>query len=381
MAIVNLGAILEYGKQTAVLKRVAGIANRDGAPTTTSPMTNGSVATGKVKLMVSKKGDGEKDMEVDGEGDENAIGSRRIVTGIQISPAVSEATPAPGEIPDPLRLAAKLTFTILSHVLKKPTRQATPFAKETLNPYITIVLTFLATIFKDRHALATLERLVPWEELASFFTSIPRQVIAHELQKERGDSGLLLTSGCSPLPEDWCLRGLGWGGKKVYERGFWGKEVISEDVRNVEMEVLEKCETNEDMMDGVIEDEDEDEQVKGKSDPGKQEMRGRWIRVARAALKIRRAVQGLNYCPPAIANERGVWRVEGNLADKVAQWREEQRLAREVEERRLAGKRWDDDSMDVDEGESIEMEEEDIEDDENGLDVSDEVKALKVSAL
>lgn len=382
MAVVNITAILEYGKQNAVLRRVAGIGSREGGPVTSGPVNgNGAMATGKVKLMMVKKADGEKDMEVDGEEGGDMTNVRRMVTGIQISPAMSEATP-PGEIPDTLRLAAKLTFKMLKHVLKKPTRHATPFARETLNPYITVVLTFLATIFKDRQAFGTLERLVPWEELANFFSSIPRHVFSHEQQKERSEAGALLTSGCAPLPEDWCLRGLGWGGKKVFERGFWGKDATAEDVKNMEMEVLDKCESNEDMMDGIIEDEDDDGQTKGRSDPGKQEMRGRWVRVARAALKIGRMVHGLNYSPP-MGDERGAWRVEGILADKVAQWREEERLAKEEEDRRLAGKRWDDDSMDIDEGENIEVEEEedDGDDYEDGVDDAEEVKALKVRAL
>jgi protein SMG6 len=67
------------------------------------------------------------------------------------------------------------------------------------------------------------------------------------------------------------------------------------------------------------------------------------------------------------------WSVEGALAEKVAQWREEERVEREEEEARRMGKRRVDDAMDVDEdAESVSEESED--EDEND---SPEVKELK----
>ncbi|KAJ3473398.1 hypothetical protein NLI96_g13022 [Meripilus lineatus] len=67
MAVINISAILEYRKQTAVLKHVAGIKGIVAA--SSSPISgNGAIATGKVKLMVGKKPDeGDKDMEIDNE--------------------------------------------------------------------------------------------------------------------------------------------------------------------------------------------------------------------------------------------------------------------------------------------------------------------------
>jgi hypothetical protein len=35
----------------------------------------------------------------------------------------------------------------------------------------------------------------------------------------------MLTSGCTlPLPEDWCMRGMEWVGRRVFERGYWKNE-------------------------------------------------------------------------------------------------------------------------------------------------------------
>ena len=312
MAIINLGSILEYGRPNAVLRQVSGIEGRTGPPIT---ITNPAMAA-KVKLMVAKKLDGdEKKMDVDGEREGE---HKEPADGTPLSPVMSEITPTATEgpsLPTQLKLAMQLTFAMLSHTFHKPTRQTTPFASHMLNPYITILFTFLATILKDRHALTVLERAIPWEDLAAFLNSnLSRRLLAAEQQKERGDAGMLLTSGSTPLSEDWCLRGLGWGGKKVYERGFWNKEAVNED-ENMELEVLDRDEAEEEMMDGIIEDEDGDDK---KQQPGRQEMRGRMLRVARAALKISKAVPGFVFVPPTSPEGRGEWRVEGALQDKVA---------------------------------------------------------------
>jgi protein SMG6 len=70
------------------------------------------------------------------------------------------------------------------------------------------------------------------------------------------------------------------------------------------------------------------------------------------------------------------WNVEGKLAEKVTQWKEEDQAEREEEERRRMGRRWTEDPMDVDEAEDDDISEEESGDDEND---SEEVKTLKVS--
>lgn len=179
-------------------------------------------------------------------------------------------------------------------------------------------------------------------------STLSRRLLAPEQDEERSVSGRLLTSRSTPLSEDWALRGLGWGGKKIYERGFW-KDAISEE-ENVEMEVLNRDETEDEIMDGIIEDEDGDDK-KEKAQPGKQEMHARIVRVARAALKIGKAVHGFVFVPPSTPEGRGEWMVEGVLTEKVARWKEEERKEWEEEERCLRGARWDEDSMEVDEEE------------------------------
>ena len=97
---------------------------------------------------------------------------------IQISPTTSEANKAAGsyanKCPASFRLVAHFTFAMLSHILKIPMQKPSLFAKSTLNPYMTIVLTFLATISRYPASLLTLKHNVPWwDKLATFFATVP----------------------------------------------------------------------------------------------------------------------------------------------------------------------------------------------------------------
>ena len=51
MALVNISALLEYGRPTAVLRRVAGIETRPGAPSL-SPTLPVGITAGKIKVLM-----------------------------------------------------------------------------------------------------------------------------------------------------------------------------------------------------------------------------------------------------------------------------------------------------------------------------------------
>jgi len=100
---------------------------------------------------------------------------------------------------------------------------------EVPNPYITMLLTFLLTIFKQPNALIILERWVPWQALADLANGGPDAGAGNG-----GGSGPSIiptanalaeipskVTGGMPLPEDWCLRGMSWVSRRVFERGFW----------------------------------------------------------------------------------------------------------------------------------------------------------------
>ena len=370
MAVVNLSAVLEYGKPSGVLKRAGGVGPREAGPAAMRVMAKRGVVD-EEKMDV----DGEHGTDVDMQSVSSATAAL-FTNSVQVSPAMSDAETDSPEHPAPFKLALQLTFAMFSHVLRHPTRKSSPFARSTLNPYLTVLLTFLATVLKHPQTLEMLERSVPWEELARFFAKVPRNVMAAQGLAEvkrhgsrGGDRWVMLTSGCAPpLDEDWCLRGMEWVGRKVYERGFWK----SGEERRAEIEVLDESEAGE-ITDGHIEDDDDDEGESRSSGLGG-EMGRRWVRIVRCAVGIVGVVDGFTW----IEGTRE-WKVEGSLAEKVKHWREADQIEREEEERRRMRTRWADDSMDVDdEGLDDGLSEESDNEDE---DDSEEVKALKVCLL
>ncbi|TEB34904.1 hypothetical protein FA13DRAFT_1788526 [Coprinellus micaceus] len=119
------------------------------------------------------------------------------------------------------------------------------YVRSTLNPYLTVLLTFLSTILKQTADLNVLKRAIPWQELATLFGTIPQRVMASQgllhptAPSVSSDCWAMLTSGVAPpFSEDWCKRGVEWVGCKGFERGYWK----SGDNREAELEVLEQNE-------------------------------------------------------------------------------------------------------------------------------------------
>ncbi|KIY61836.1 hypothetical protein CYLTODRAFT_203267 [Cylindrobasidium torrendii FP15055 ss-10] len=337
MAVVNIGSILEYGKPSGVLKRLGGVGSRD--PGTAAAM----------RVMAKREAMADESMDVDA----------------APSSATSPPTAEELDLPLQLQLAMQLAFEMFSYVLQRPTRKPSPFARSTINPYLTVLLTFLSTILKHTGSREVLERSIPWDALAAFFATVPRTVMSSQhldhvmpADARRWD---MITSGCAPpLPEDWCLRGMEWVGRKVFERGYWRSGLE----KKVEQEVLNAAE-EEDMTDGHIEDDDDEEGEQGSY--GK-----RWVRLVRCAIEVTGAVDGLEW-----TQGTREWRVEGALAQKVAVWKEQARVENEEAERRRGGTRWADDAMEVDDEGILGASEESDEDSDND---TPEIRALKVCA-
>jgi hypothetical protein len=109
MAVINISAVLEYGRPSGVLKKAGGVGGRET-----------SSAAG-MRVMAKRGLLDEESMDVDGD---------------TVSPALSEATSSTIEYPLPFKLALQLTFSVLTHVLHNPTRRASQFARSTLNPLL-----------------------------------------------------------------------------------------------------------------------------------------------------------------------------------------------------------------------------------------------------
>ena len=335
MAVVNIGALFEYGKSDALIRP--------------SPSDAGSSGTtsAKKRELVAKMGD----LAVSGT---PAVSSPTAMEVDSTTPTVLVAKEQDEdmqtEVPYALQLTIQLAMEMFSFCLRHPTRRASAFAKPTLNPYITLMFTFLSMNLKQSTTLSLLEKYIPWEDLTAFLSSAPRGLMDAEAA-----TGHRLTSGCTPLPEDWCLRGMEWLGRRVYERGFWKPQ----PGHTCEGDVLENNELNsvDADSDGVIED------VNVTSGDAWIE-RGRWVRIARAAL-ILAGFTGVEY-----ARESGEWGIGPRLAEKVEGWREAERCEREEEERRRV-RNWEELEVEViGEEDSMEIDEEYL----DGLD--DQTRAL-----
>ena len=145
MALVNISSLLEYGRPTAVLQRIAGIETRTSGGPGMSPTLPTGAAAGRMKVLMVKRLDGDMS-KMDIDDDATATGEPHL------SPAPQEP-----ELPTALSLA------MLSHTLRHPFRRPSEYATPTLNPYNTIILTFLAAVLREPSARAALEHAVPWE--------------------------------------------------------------------------------------------------------------------------------------------------------------------------------------------------------------------------
>lgn len=362
MGVINISSILEYGRPSGILRKVGAVGPKEaGGPQAAAMRVMAKKAAAGVPGSVPLDGVDEEKMDVD---DDSQGIDPSMKSGSSQDPSAPEHPPA-------FKFALQLTFSMLAYVLRHPTRKSSQFARSNLNPYLTILLTFLSTILKHSPTLEVLERAIPWDELATFFTTIPRKVMTAQGLLSPGKSQgttperwVMLTSGCPPpLSEDWCLRGMEWVGRKVYERGFWK----SGEERKAEIEVLEECEGQE-LTDGRIEDDDGDDGDNKASASGGRDIFRRWVRIARCAVGVAGAVEGF------IWNEgTREWSVQGKLAEKVKRWKEEDEIEREADERRRMGRRWADDPMDIDD----ETADDSLSEESDNEGDSEEIKALK----
>ncbi|KIL61931.1 hypothetical protein M378DRAFT_1056679 [Amanita muscaria Koide BX008] len=115
-------------------------------------------------------------------------------------------------------------------------------------PVSSVILTFLLTLIKHPLALR--------EDLAAFLTTIPKKYGpskqgAIPSSTNTAERGKWITNGCTPpYRKTWCLRGMEWESRRVFERGYWKSDSITS-----ELDVLAKGDHFE-TTDGKIEDDD-----------------------------------------------------------------------------------------------------------------------------
>ncbi|KAF8323175.1 hypothetical protein DL93DRAFT_2162363 [Clavulina sp. PMI_390] len=394
MAVLAIGSLLEFGKSDAVLRRACGLSSvpppsassQASRPNDSSRPTSWSTDGGSINIAVSAHGAAKAQPWVADQAAAAASGSSMLPIPessrmeeddpSNLSRPMQALTTDSPQFEDPrskqaqmlLNLALEVAFTTLGHLIKtKPYMPAqSDYVKPPLNPYITIMLTFLSTIFKYPGVHPLIERWIPWGALAD--------LLGHALRKANGpsDKDVPLFSTSQLLPEDWALRGMEWTNRRVYERGFWAKPhkgPLGAMVQG-EMDVIVASNTimspsfiganpnapasasiGADGLDGIVEDDDDEEDAADSMDldgaHGSRHHRSsrrpklspaqalgvvRWKRMGSIADMLVRVVPGFRWDP----NSLSIVIVE-DLADKIALW--EQERMNEEEERALAAAR------------------------------------------
>lgn len=399
MGVINLASCLQYGAEDGLLKRAGSEENRrpmrrDGggaqADANGHSSQNGTGSNAPQAIMIHAVG-GKRSSEPDVDGASSEGGSDDLLSSSAIPPpqegevrplqkptATGSSAEDEEALPLPFRHALRLSFSILSFCLAHPIRRDS-LGKSIINPYITIFLTFLSTIAKQPAALALVERAVPWTSLVGFFNTVPKKIDI------RLDVPPKLTAG-GPLPEDWCLRGMEWVGRRVYERGFWKQKASSSSsygrsfngmpdgpksgpTIQCEMDVLsaqvETLNLEQQLHEGIVEGEGEGAEA--------QELTvKRWKRIAWSLGMLVKTVPGFTIDPDTGGRKVRI-APSGLLQAKLDGWAEERRLMMEEMQAHKAR------AVEASRESAIDVDEE--EDESDGEDEQDEdLKALKVRA-
>ncbi|KPV77805.1 uncharacterized protein RHOBADRAFT_51613 [Rhodotorula graminis WP1] len=265
------------------------------------------------------------------------------------------AATLPEDDPLPFKLAQELSFSLLSFLIATPFRTLASSTLALPNPYVTLVLTFVAHLSHHPSALAHLERAIPWAHLASLFNRIPSGI------NVRLDAPPKLSAG-RPLPEDWCLRGMDWAGRQLFARGYWrehrprapaspsgdiggasgeggaGARVESEmDALRFDMAALDEGEGGGGGGTSSANDEAGEGRSYGVGGGGGAGLsavarlaEARWRRLAICAAWLVRNVPGFDYDARAVDPSRR-FRISGALQRKMERWQREDDDAREAE--------------------------------------------------
>ncbi|WWC89258.1 uncharacterized protein L201_004179 [Kwoniella dendrophila CBS 6074] len=376
MASVCLGSVMQYGSNSGIVRKAL---SQEGAE----------------RRRAQALADNE-----DGEGEDGEPSQAN--EGLTVDGNLPQRTVSPvpmngnGDMEDPQPItftyALKLAFSIFEFVLAHPNR--IQGFHQVLNPYITMFVTFIATLFRQPHIATPLLLSVPWERLIQFVNSANLEIV----EEKRLAYGI-------PLPEDWLLRGNEWVGRRVYERGFWktksnssggggrssgGSMIVQPrptnggnlDKFNSEMDVLLnnfEPPILHDLSEGIIEDHDDDdeddENAEDNLDGPKSINQRRWKRIIWSIGILLKYVDGLNIDGN---NEKLI--IEGTLKRKLDELQIEKDKQRE-EERRLEKRRLDRERQEKLEFElkemDVEEEEEEEESDDDDKDDDQELAALR----
>ncbi|BGP25228.1 nucleotide binding protein, PINc domain protein [Rhodotorula toruloides] len=361
LGIINVAALLQYGAEDGVLRKLMNRDTSDAPEATGSSRRHGQHASSRhgarsstktrlapQAIMVKRAEEPMQSSAVSDIGDDTerassngtAVPSEDVVKQLNVP-----APDSPEDDPLLFKLAQRLAFSLLSVALREPFRRLA--ATTIVNPYVTVVLTFLAHLSFHPAAFKHVERAIPWQQLAELFGRIPPVV------EIRLETPAKLVGG-KPLPEDWCIRGMDWAGRQLFGRGYWREhrhrsapEVagLPPPIEGVEGTTV-RVESEMDALkfdlaaldDVTAASTTDDDYAVGQAPPSGDAYRslatqlaeGRWRRIAVCAAWLVRNIPGFDFDISAMGLEQR-FRVTGVLRDKVESWRQEDEDAREAE--------------------------------------------------
>lgn len=369
MATINIASLLQYStdgqEQTSVQKTViATPESMDGQNT----------------KAIRMEEDDHADAAEEDEGDGSKVAAATSDT-LSLPPSLSIPPPSqPEEKPITLQYSARLTFAILS-TLTFAIEKDKQRPMMAVNPYITMLLTFVSLECRQPMLLDVMEPHIPWDLLLRLAEAVPSSLERINPQKDiamriRGDGG--------PLAEDWCLRGMAWVGRRTYERGFWkttrGAGRSSMPIFESEVEVLHRFANisslaGESLSGGSGGEEDTEGEEAGVSTSADCATITtlRWKRIVYTLTVLIKTVPGLDY-----QAETGKLILTSPLLERIQGWKaeEESKLQQELRLERLNIKSKEEVVSQV---ESINdgEDDDDNDSDEDAMDDSDTVRDLK----
>ncbi|CEQ41277.1 SPOSA6832_02989, partial [Sporobolomyces salmonicolor] len=339
LAVVNIAALMQYGAEDGVLRKLTtketpqrdghGHHYPSGRHHHSSRPPQPRVAPQAIMLNPSSLSKQQPD--------EDASQDTDVVK--QLAPL---APASADEDPVPFKLAQRLSFSLLSLTLSQPFRRVG--SSTVVNPYVTLMLTFLAHMSFHAPALKHLERAVPWAQIVDLFNLIPP---ATEIRLDTPSK--LMSGKGTPLPEDWCIRGMDWAGRQLFGRGYWridgkkGPRAAAEHAESMLPPPIEGLDGTtmrvESEMDALKFDLNAIEDEEGPLSSGDEEggaaaafilSEGRWRRLAITAAWMARNVPGLDYDPHALGGQPR-FRIGDPLRGKLERWAREDEEAKEAE--------------------------------------------------
>lgn len=205
MAVSNIAAMMEYGRENGLLK---------AALVKAQDQKKSEKQSNRAEKKNNPHGD-----PTPSEASLHDLAKQVERLGLEISKQKSATRNTSADLPPipvTLQLAMRLTFSLLRVVFRHPMKPDE--IDPAICPYITTMLTFLATLAHNAIAFAIIRSEVPWEALRGFLDTLPKFALDAYLRKDSNVPNRLL--GIT-LPEDWCIRGLEWTGKQLFGRGYW----------------------------------------------------------------------------------------------------------------------------------------------------------------